>query len=69
MADITEVLSSSRFRPTNIKVLLLLFTEYPFSLPSRTGNTFVIGFMFYPGGGGDTPANFGKGCAAKVREP
>ena len=47
MADITGVLSSSRFRPTNIKVLSLLFTEYPFSLPSYAGNTFVIGFMFY----------------------
>ena len=47
MVDITGVLSSSRFRPTNIKVLSLLFTEYPFSLPSRAGNTFVIGFMFY----------------------
>ena len=32
---------------TNIKVLSLLFTEYPFSLPSHAGNTFVIGFMFY----------------------
>ena len=46
MADITGVLSSSRFRPTNIKVLSLLFTEYPFSLPSHAGNAFVIGFMF-----------------------
>ena len=46
MADVTGVLSSSRFRPTNIKVLSL-FTEYPFSLPSRAGNTFVIGFIFY----------------------
>ena len=47
MADMTGVLSSSRFRPTNIKVLSLLFTEYPFSLPSHAGNTFLIGFMFY----------------------
>ena len=31
MADITGVLSSSRFRLTNIKVLSLLFTEHPFS--------------------------------------
>ena len=47
MADITGVLSSSRFRPTNIKVLSLLFTEYPFLLPWHAGNTFVIGFMFF----------------------
>ena len=47
MADITGVLSSSRFRPTNIKVLSLLFTEYPFSLPWHAGHTFLIGFMFY----------------------
>ena len=47
MADITGVLSSSRFRPTNIKVLSLLFTEYPFSLPWQAGHTFLIGFMFY----------------------
>ena len=47
MADIYGVLSLSRFPPTNIKMLLLLFTEYPFSLLSHAGNTFVIGFMFY----------------------
>ena len=47
MVDITEVLSSSRFRPITIKVLSLLFTEYPLSLPSHAGNTFLIGFMFY----------------------
>ena len=34
------VLSSSRFRPTNIKVLSLLFTEYPFSLPWHAGHIF-----------------------------
>ena len=47
MADITGLLSLSRFRPTNIKVLSLLFTEYPILLPSHAGNTFLIGFMFY----------------------
>ena len=47
MVDITGVLSSSCFCPTNIKMLSLLFTEYPFSLPSHAGNTFLIGFMFY----------------------
>ena len=47
MVDTTGVLSSSRFCPTNIKVLSLLFTEYTFSLPSHAGNTFLIGFMFY----------------------
>ena len=44
---ITDVLSSSGFHPTNIKVLSLLFTEYPFSLPWHAGHTFLIGFMFY----------------------
>ena len=51
MVDITGVLSfflSCHFRLTNIKVLSLLFTEYPFSPPSHAGNTFLIfGFMFY----------------------
>ena len=47
MVDITGVLSLSRFRPTKIKVLSLLVTEYPFLLPSHAGNTFLIGFMFY----------------------
>ena len=47
MADISRVLSSSHFHPTDIKILSLLFTEYPFSLPSHAGNTFLIGFMFY----------------------
>ena len=28
-------------------MLSLLFTEYPFSLPSHAGNMFLIGFMFY----------------------
>ena len=39
MADITGVLSLSRFRLTNIKVLSLLFTEYPFPLPSHASMT------------------------------
>ena len=47
MADISGVLSSSHFHPADIKVLSLLFTEYPFSLPSHAGNTFLIDFMFY----------------------
>ena len=47
MADITGVLSSSHFHLTNITVLSLPFNEYPFSLPSHAGNTFLIGFMFY----------------------
>ena len=47
MVDITGVLSLCRFRPITIKVLSLLFTEYPLSLPSHAGNTFLIGFMFY----------------------
>ena len=34
MVEKTGVLSSSRFRLTNAKVLSLLFTEYPFLLPS-----------------------------------
>ena len=34
MAEKTGVLSSSRFRLTNTKVLSLLFTEYPLVLPS-----------------------------------
>ena len=47
MVDITGMLSSSRFCPINLKVLSLLFIyEYPFSLPSHAGNTFLIGFMF-----------------------
>ena len=46
MADITGALSSSHFCPTNIKVLSLPFTEYPFLLPSHAANTFLIGFMF-----------------------
>ena len=39
MADITGVLSLSHFRLTNIKVLSLLFTEYPFPLPSHASVT------------------------------
>ena len=47
MVDITGVLSLSCFCPTNIKTLSLLLSEYPLSLPSHAGNTFLIGFMFY----------------------
>ena len=44
MVDITGVLSLSCFCPTNIKTLSLLLSEYPFSLPSHAGNTFLIDF-------------------------
>ena len=40
-------LPASRFRLTNILVLLLLFTEHHFSLPSHVGNAFLIRFIFY----------------------
>ena len=39
--------ASSRFRPTNILVLSLLFTEHHFSLPSHAWNAFLIRFVFY----------------------
>ena len=44
---VPRLLASSRFRPTNILVLSVLFTEHHFSLLSHAGNAFLIRFVFY----------------------